>query len=66
MASDALTLQLPPSLSERAQRAAQALQQPVKELLIQTLDATQNQCAEDMEQGSPLLSANWRPRRHDS
>ena len=40
MASDALTVQLSPSLSERAQRAAQALQQPVEELLIQTLDAT--------------------------
>ena len=40
MVSDALILQLPPSLSERAQRAAQALQQPVDELLLQTLDAT--------------------------
>ena len=40
MASDALTVQLSPSLSERAQRAAQALQQPVEELLIQTLDTT--------------------------
>jgi hypothetical protein len=40
MVSDALVLQIPPSLSERAQRAAQALQQPVDELLLQTLDAT--------------------------
>lgn len=40
MVSDALVLQLPPSLSERAQRAAQVLQQPVDELLLQTLDAT--------------------------
>jgi hypothetical protein len=38
MTTDVFTLQLPPSLNERAQLAAQALQRPVEEFLIQTLD----------------------------
>jgi hypothetical protein len=71
MASDALILQLPPSLSERAQRAARALQQPVDELLLQTLDATlpqlddvPSEMAADMSELSAMGDAAlWRIAR---